>query len=177
MKRLFVLYCAVILTAASSCYASLASSYNVDISRFPAGFANDRQWVWVYSGPTTTNCLYKLTNGHIEALLVVAPPGRWILESTIWQSLDNARDNYAQVWRVYGVDQWGNREFATTDGRLFAKIYSSGGVHVLRICYKQYLSKNGLWRYDGRIPSRPKSKPKAKKAQPRELLPPVEDPV
>jgi hypothetical protein len=98
-----------------------------------------------------------------------------LLEQTIWNSLAKTADRPGQAWRQYSIDALGNREFVTNDRRLFAKVYWQNGYHILRICYRQYLAKNGLWRYDGKVPRKSTGKTKPKKAPPRELLPPVEE--
>jgi hypothetical protein len=75
-----------------------------------------------------------------------------------------------------GSDKFGGRNFRTTDGRLCAKVYWYNGMNYMRICYASFVSKNGLWRYDSKLPSRPSQKPKANQPPPqKDLLPLVEE--
>jgi hypothetical protein len=102
----------------------------------------------------------------------------YLLDNTIWTDLSRCTDRPGQTWMQYASDKFGGRDFRTTDGRLCAKVYWYNGINYMRICYASFVSKNGLWRYDSRLPSRPSQKPKVKGNQPpsqKDLLPPVEE--
>src|SRR6267378_7315686 len=147
MRRLFALYVGVILLAAGTGYGSVASNYNHDIATFPSGYSNG--WVWINAGPGKTGAMYKLTGHQIEAVLVWGAPGQYWLEKGIWTVLYNNTDRVGQQWIRYATDAYGNPEFRTNDGRLCAKVYWVNGMHTIRVCYSSFISKNGLWRYDG----------------------------
>lgn len=160
MKRLFALYVAVILFAAGTGYASLASALRSDTMSFQWGYYNgDRNWIWVYSGPTTTNCLYALHGNYVTGMAVCATPGHYILRRWIDHCLGFALDRQGQSWVQTGPYNW-----ATNDGRLFASERISGGVDTLFIWYASSPQPT--------IKQRPKGKPHHK---PQELLPPVQE--
>jgi hypothetical protein len=78
MRRLFAIYVGVILTAASSCYASLASMYNIDVRAFPSNYDGGR-CVTVYP-PEGGGVVYVLNGRYVEAAYSCVPAGR------VWNS-------------------------------------------------------------------------------------------
>jgi hypothetical protein len=172
IKRMLALCTALILLAAGTSYASLAGYYNNARASLP-GQNQGNSWVYFYNPATSSQFLYKLDGRYVEAGIVWTLPGWSFKLADVWTVLQGALDRPGQRWMVNATDQWGNPEWSTNDGRLFAKLYWQNGVHTLRICYAQYLTKNGLWRNDRHVPTVKRSKPK--KTQPRELLPPVEE--
>ena len=162
MRRLFALYVAIILIAASSCYASMASMYNYDINRYPSTYDGGNN-VTVYS-PFGGGVVYVLRNRTIEAMYSAVVGGAWTPDraaTVVAQALDRP----GQYWIHTGSLEW-----ATNDGRIYSKLFWYNGMHVLRIAYKGHLDKLGLLSYS----HSPKARAKAK-VQRRELLPPVEE--
>jgi hypothetical protein len=170
MKRLFALYVVVILTAASNCYASLASMYNIDVRAFPSNYDGGR-CVTVYQ-PSGGGVVYVLNGRSVEAAYSCGTAGRVWNPSRVAQVLTNALDRPGQSWVHTRDDKYGGIEWATNDGRMYAKLFWYGGnVHTLRICYTAHLTELGLLK---NYSSRSKARAKAK-VQRRELLPPVEE--
>jgi hypothetical protein len=167
MKRLFALYVACIVFAAGTGYASLASMYNTDTYRFPSHY-DGVNLVAVYT-PTGT-IVYVLHGRSIEAGYSSVPAGMVWNPTGVAQVLNNALDRGGQYWIHTRNDQLGAPEWATNDGRMYAKLFWFNGYHTLRICYTGHLTKYGLLENY----SRPKVRAKAK-VQRRELLPPVEE--
>jgi hypothetical protein len=170
MKRFYALVAMLLWSAAGSGYGSLASSYNADVAKF-GGQQVDGGWIRVPCG-NGTNLLYKIYGGTVSAVLAYPPPGAYFPENLVWPMLGLCTDKPGQTWLHYNNDAFGNPEWSTNDGRLYAKTFWMGGFHVLRICYAQYLSGNGLMHFPhGKTAhAKPKAKPRH-----RELLPPVEE--
>jgi hypothetical protein len=164
MKRFFLIYVAVILTAASSCYASMASMYNYDISQFRSTYDGGNK-VTVYA-PWGGGVLYLLRGRTIEAMYSVMSIGSVWDPARVAQIMTQALDRPGQSWVHTGSLEW-----ATNDGRIYTKVFWYNGAHVLRIAYKGHLDRYGLLNYYN---NRPKARAKAK-VQRRELLPPVEE--
>jgi hypothetical protein len=164
------LVAALLLLAAGSSYGSLVSSFNADVAQY-GGQQVDGGWVRVSCG-NGVNLLYKVYGGAVWAALACPPQGVYFPENLVWPMLSKCTDRSGQTWRHYDNDAYGNPEWATNDGRLYAKTFWIGGFHVLRICYAQYLSSNGMMHFPhNRVThARPKAKPKY-----HELLPPVEE--
>jgi hypothetical protein len=169
MKLLLTLF-ALLVVAIGTGYGSLASSYQMDVAQF-GGRQLDGGWVWVASG-NGTHILYKVDGGVVEAAVCYLPMGNYFPEWLVWAVLPKVSDRAGQNWVHYDNDAYGNPEYVTNDSRLYAKTFWLGGYHVLRICYAQFLTSNGLMRF----PHTAHAKAKAKsKPQHHELLPPVEE--
>jgi len=171
MRRLFALYVTIILFAAGSSYASLANMYNFDINAFPSRY-DGGNLVAIYP-PSGGAGVYVLNGRSIEAMYSWVPAGMLWNPTRVAQVLNNALDRDGQYWVHTRNDQYGAVEWATNDGRLYAKLLWLNGNQTLRICYSGHLTKYGLLKYYSNS-SRPKARAKAK-VQRRELLPPVEE--
>ena len=170
MKRILTL---ILFLSAHASHASLNSCYTYDSTHSKTTVNGD--WVWTGNGKGTTT-LYKLNHGTVEAALCHAPAGQSFIEATIWRALSLTSDRN-QAWVEYSHTN-GSRDFVTADKRIWAKLYWYNGQHILRICYKQFLTANGWWPHDNKMPSRPtaKSKPKQGKPEPAPTLrAPVEE--
>jgi hypothetical protein len=160
MKRLIAIYFATILACSTVAYANLASSLRADTTLCQWGYYNgDRNWVWVYSGLNTSNCLYRIENGRVTSLSIFFLQGYTIGPATVARSLTLALDRNGQQWHALGPFNW-----RTNDGRLAASHRLVGGMDTLVIWYTGTSQPV--------IKSRPKGKPKHSQG---ELLPPVQE--
>jgi hypothetical protein len=99
MKRLFAIYCAAILGCASTGYASLSSMLRADLNTFNWGYLKGmRNWVWTYSGPATTNCLYRLNGGYVDSVAVFFYQGYSFTDYQVTLTLNKAIDRPGQYW-------------------------------------------------------------------------------
>jgi hypothetical protein len=169
---------------ASSAKANLAGAYAWDLKNTKAhGFLNgDRSWVWM-TAQTGGTLVYKFNGKNIEAGLAFAPANHMFLANNIWNTLYACAEP-GEVWAQYHIDQFGNPEYRTNDGKMCAKLFWNNGLHCLRICYTTFLSANGLWRFDNvATKSKPRSpatvaaaKPKAR-ANPKARVAPEDKPL
>lgn len=160
MKRLFAIYCVIMLGCGTVAYANLADCLRTDTTLYQWGYYNgNRNSVWTYSEPNTSNCLYQLQNGRVTALSVFFLQGYTMGPANIVRALTLALDRDGQQWQALGPFNW-----RTNDGRLAASHRLVAGMDTLIIWYTGTVQPV--------IKSRPKGKPHHRQG---ELLPPVQE--
>jgi hypothetical protein len=136
MRKLMLMAVAAFGLAANS-HASLVSMYYYDIARFPSTY-NNGEIVTLYGGNYGGE-FYVIHNNRVEAVYSASSGYAWPT-STFGKVMSNALENTGQRWISSGNNEW-----VTSDGRLYAKLFWYGQAHVLRIAYKNHISRFGLW--------------------------------
>lgn len=151
MRRLFALYVAVILTAASTCYASMAGMYNYDRYNLPSWKAGSYIRFRLGNFANANVHSFRLSGGYIDQVALIAPAGCYLTPTNVQAFLNTANDGSG--WIYHGNNYW-----VSGSGRMDAVLTWASGLHIINVRY---------------VNNRP-AKPKAK-VQRRELLPPVEE--
>jgi hypothetical protein len=164
MKRLFALYVGVILFAAGTSYANLASTYNWDTAHLYSW--RNGSWVVCDPGGGANTRSYLINQGRITMAVVAAPYGRVLAPQAVSATFNLWGDSSGWVNRGTDPRFPGFTFYRSGDSRLYAMYGWSNGQHIIAIGYANRLSKPSA-------PPARKSRPK--KTTPRELLPPVQE--
>jgi hypothetical protein len=155
MKRLFALYVAVILTAASTCYANMAGMYNYDRYNLPSWKAGSYIRFKLGDFVNANVHSFHLSGGYIDQVALIAPAGCYLTPTNVQAFLNTTNDGSGWIYR--SGNYW-----VSGSGRMDAVLTWASGVHLINV---RYVNVN----------NRP-AKPKARaKTQRRELLPPVQE--
>lgn len=145
MKRIFLSL--VLMAMAGSAHANLGDTYAESCRRYGGkGVPSENEMRWLIENG---NLLVQAAFHNDQCVAIQYTPlnGRYIYESAIWNLLA-INSLSSDHWERYDQDERGNTELMNGRGNLFAKFFSADRGE-LRICYRSWLQRHGLFRDNG----------------------------
>jgi hypothetical protein len=150
MKKLFLI--PALVASALPAFADLGDTYAQSVHAYgrPSGSKGTIVW-WAPRSSNRSWLGETFYHNQCVAVYYVFTNGYVFAESEIWRVFQlNSRPG--ATWEQYGSDADGF-DYANNDGTLYGKLTRDG--HMLRICYKSFLARHGLFT----APSEPERPP------------------